>query len=76
MYEILNQHISSPAMFSVIPMQELMFLNQTTTRSNKLEERINIPAIFPHYWRYRMHINVEELIENDKLNKTIQNLTK
>lgn len=75
MYDIIDQHMKSPAMFSVIPLQELMFLNESSTRPNKDDERINIPAIFPHYWRYRMHINIEDLIENDILNQTIKNLT-
>lgn len=28
-------------------------------------ERINIPANPRHYWRYRMHLNIEDLIDNN-----------
>ena len=29
-------------------------------------ERINIPANPKHYWRYRMHLNIEDLIADGK----------
>jgi 4-alpha-glucanotransferase len=74
MYDIINQHIKSPAMFSVIPLQEFLFLNPETTRDNKDDERINIPAIFPHYWRYRMQVKLEDLLNNQTLNETIKSL--
>ncbi len=31
---------------------------------NPQDERINIPAVRHHYWRYRMQVKVEDLIEN------------
>lgn len=75
MYNIIKQHMDSPAMFSVIPIQEFLFLNSETTHINKDDERINIPAIFPHYWRYRMQVKLEDLLKNEALNETIKNLT-
>jgi 4-alpha-glucanotransferase len=76
MYDIIKQHMDSPAMFSVIPLQEWLFLNPQTTRENKDDERINVPAIFPHYWRYRMQVKLEDLLSNQALNETIRSLTK
>jgi 4-alpha-glucanotransferase len=76
MYDIIKQHMDSPAMFSVIPLQEWLFLNPETTRANKDDERINVPAIFPHYWRYRMQVKLEDLLSNQALNETIRSLTK
>jgi 4-alpha-glucanotransferase len=37
-------------------------------------ERINIPAIANHYWRYRMHLTVEELMAKSELNGLIREM--
>ena len=37
-------------------------------------ERINIPANPRHYWRYRMHLTIEQLLKADELNKEISTL--
>ena len=34
-------------------------------------ERINIPANPRHYWRYRMHLNIEQLLEENDFNNEI-----
>jgi 4-alpha-glucanotransferase len=34
-------------------------------------ERINVPANPRHYWRYRMHLTLEELIKNKKFNEKL-----
>ncbi|MXV37871.1 4-alpha-glucanotransferase [Flavobacteriaceae bacterium Ap0902] len=58
---IMDQHIYSPAMLSVIPLQEFLGMDEELRNPDEDMERINIPANFPHYWHYRMHINIEEL---------------
>ena len=37
-------------------------------------ERVNIPANPKHYWRYRMHLNIEDLLECEGFMKNIQDL--
>ena len=37
-------------------------------------ERINIPANPKHYWRYRMHLNIEDLLAADSFNNEISTL--
>ena len=37
-------------------------------------ERINIPANPKHYWRYRMHLNIEDLMADDKFTDEISTL--
>jgi 4-alpha-glucanotransferase len=59
---IVLQHLYSPAMWSIFQLQDLMGMNATLRRENPNEERINIPANPKHYWRYRMHIPLEQLI--------------
>jgi 4-alpha-glucanotransferase len=64
--EIILQHLYSPAMWSVFQLQDLMGMNADIRREDPNEERINNPAEAEHYWNYRMHINIEDLMkEND-----------
>ena len=37
-------------------------------------ERINIPANPRHYWRYRMHLTLEDLLERKSFNGKIRQL--
>ena len=53
------------------PIQDLLGLSDALKRENPMEERINIPAIVQHYWRYRLHLNLEDLIEANDLNGRI-----
>ena len=61
--EIILQHLQSPAMWSVFMLQDIMAMNGEIRRENPLEERINNPADPDHYWNYRMHITLEELLK-------------
>ena len=37
-------------------------------------ERINSPANPRHYWRYRMHLTIEQLLKEDDFNNEIKTL--
>ncbi len=69
---IILQHLYSPAMWSIFMMQDLLGMSENLRRENPLEERINNPAISKHYWRYRMHIPLEELIEEKEFNDELK----
>ncbi len=71
---IIEQHYNSPAMISVIPIQELFALSETTINPDIDSERINIPAVFPHNWKYRMHISINEMIKNESLKNKVKEL--
>jgi len=60
---ILRQHLESPSMIVIIPMQDLL-ATQADTRltANPADERVNIPAVRHHLWKYRMPLAVEELM--------------
>lgn len=66
---ILSQHLYSPAMWAIFQLQDFMGIDESLRRSNPNEERINVPANPKHYWRYRMHINLEQLIEAEQFNQ-------
>jgi 4-alpha-glucanotransferase len=59
---ILIQHLYSPAMWSIFQIQDLLGMDEKLRRQDPQVERINVPANPKHYWRYRMHISLEELL--------------
>jgi 4-alpha-glucanotransferase len=66
---ILAQHLYSPAMWAIFQLQDFMGIDESIRRSNPNEERINVPANPKHYWSYRMHINLEQLLEAEQFNQ-------
>lgn len=71
---ILRQHLQSPAMWAIFPLQDLMAIDETLRHPDPEAERINVPAIIPHYWRYRMHLGLDELLVADSFNSQIRQL--
>ena len=72
---ILAQHMKSQAMLAILPLQDYLATDgEIRYQGNPADERINIPAIPRHYWRYRMHCTLESLIANDKFNGHIRTL--
>ena len=72
---IVNQHLNSPSMLCVLPLQDWMSIDGEVRYQGKPEdERINIPAISRHYWRWRMHITLEDLLSRTDFNRTLHDL--
>ncbi len=72
--QILDQHLWSPAMLTVLPLQDWLSMDAALRRNNPNEERINVPANSRHYWRYRMHLTVEALAASDEFNATLKGM--
>jgi 4-alpha-glucanotransferase len=66
---ILSQHLYSPAMWAIFQLQDFIGIDESLRRSDPNEERINVPANPKHYWRYRMHISLEQLLKEEKFNQ-------
>jgi len=69
---IILQHLYSPAMWSIFQLQDLFGISETLRRENPEEERINQPANPKHYWRYRMHIPLEQLMKEQDFNNELK----
>ena len=69
--QILDQHLWSPAMLTVLPLQDWLSMDGALRRLNPNDERINVPANSRHYWRYRMHLTVEQLAAAKEFNDTL-----
>lgn len=68
---IISQHLYSPAMWSIFQLQDLLGADKNLRRENPHEERINVPAIPQYYWRYRMHIPLERLLQETAFNEDL-----
>jgi 4-alpha-glucanotransferase len=72
--EIIDQHLYSPSMLAVFPIQDLLGMDEKLRLQNPDAERINQPANPNHYWRYRMHLSLEDLIKQNEFNQFIRDL--
>lgn len=66
--EIIRQHLASPAMWSIFQLQDLLGMDEKLRHPDPDEERINVPAIPNYYWRYRMHLTLEQLLAENGFN--------
>jgi 4-alpha-glucanotransferase len=73
---IVLQHLYSPAMWSIFQLQDILGMDETLRRENPHEERINNPANPKHYWQYRMHLPLEELIKQKEFNEELKEYVK
>jgi 4-alpha-glucanotransferase len=70
--QILGNHLGASSILAIIPLQDWLAMNDALKRPRAEDERINIPANPDHYWRYRMHLSLEELLEADEFNCKIR----
>lgn len=68
---IIKQHLYNNAMLAIFPIQEFLATDHELKNPNRDDERINNPAEFPHNWKYRMHLNLEDLKNSEKFNNKI-----
>ena len=66
--DIVSRHVNSNSMLCILSIQDWMAMDEELRNADKDAERINIPANPKHYWRYRMHVSIEELMKNNKFN--------
>jgi len=70
--QIVEQHLKSPSMLCILPLQDWLSIDGNLRRENPLEEQINVPANSRHYWRYRMHMTVEALLKANEYNNYLR----
>lgn len=72
--QIVRLHLQSPSMLCLIGFQDWTSIDDTLRAPDPDAQRINVPANPQHYWRYRMHISVEELLSHAVFNQKIKHL--
>ena len=74
--DIVSRHLTSPSMLCLLSLQDWLSIDEKLRLPDQNAERINIPANPRHYWRYRMHLTIEDLMQADSLNEEIKTLIK
>jgi 4-alpha-glucanotransferase len=72
--QIIGEHLHSPAMLVIIPLQDWLSMDDRLRNPDPDAERINIPSDPNHYWRYRMHLKLEDLINERQFNHLIRQM--
>lgn len=72
--EIIERHLKSSSMLVILPLQEWLSIDEDLLNPDLEAEQINIPADPDHYWRYRMHISLDDLLIMSDFNNRIKTL--
>jgi 4-alpha-glucanotransferase len=74
MQKVLQQDLNSKASLVIFPIQDILAAIPDYQNYDLDSERINIPSVFPHFWRYRIPFTLENLISNENFNSFLKNL--
>ena len=72
--DVVSRQLASPSMLCVLSIQDWLAMDERIRLNDADAERINIPANPHHYWRYRMHISLENLMADKSFTENIRNL--
>ncbi len=72
--EIVMRHLTSPSMLCLLSLQDWLSMDEKLRLPDADAERINIPANPRHYWRYRMHMTIEQLMAADEFNTNLKEM--
>lgn len=71
---IVLKHLLGNSMLCILSLQDWLSINEEVRYPDADAERINVPANPRHYWRYRMHITIEDLMQCTALNDRIRDM--
>ncbi|MDX1909223.1 MAG: 4-alpha-glucanotransferase [Bacteroidia bacterium] len=74
--DILVQHMFSPAMWAIFPIQDLLGMDNTLRRQDPREEQINVPANPDQHWEYRLHLTIEQLMQATAFTQNLATIIK
>lgn len=74
--EIVRNHLNSNSILCILSFQDWLSIDGKLRNPNVAEERINVPSNPRNYWRYRMHITLEQLMKAHAFNDKIRELIK
>ena len=72
--DIVSRHMTCPSMLCILAIQDWLSIDERLRLKDANAERINIPANPHHYWRYRMHLNLEDLIADENFTANVSEL--
>jgi 4-alpha-glucanotransferase len=71
---VIEHSLAGGSMWCVLPWQDWLGIDLQLRHPVAAEERINVPAIPRHYWRYRMHRTIEDLLRATEFNRQVAQL--
>lgn len=71
---IIRQNLDAPAMWSIFLLQDLLNMEDSLHISEVDQEQINHPENPDQYWRYRMPVTLEQLLELRDFNQGLRQL--
>ena len=74
--EVVRNHLKSNSILCILSLQDWLSIDGKWRNPNVQEERINVPSNPRNYWRYRMHLTLEQLMKAEELNDKIRELIK
>lgn len=72
--DIVSRQLTSPSMLCILSLQDWFAIDERIRLADANAERINIPANPKHYWRYRMHMTIEQLLADRDYNDQVKEL--
>ncbi len=73
---VVDDHLSSPAMLAIFPIQDLIGMDGHLRNPYAGAEQINDPANPDQSWNFRFHIPVEQLLTMDSFNDMLKAMLK
>ena len=74
--DIVSRQLASPSMLCVLSIQDWLAMDERVRLKDADAERINIPANPHYYWRYRMHVSIEKLMNDASFTENVRDLVK
>ena len=70
----MRSHLACPSMLCLLSLQDWLATDEKIRLQDADAERINIPANPRHYWRYRMHMTIEQLMQEHEFNGHVKEI--
>lgn len=70
--EMISRHLYCPSMLCMLSIQDWLSMSMELWAKDIHEERINTPQDAYNPWKYRMNVNIEDLLKSTPLNKKIK----
>ena len=72
--DIVVRQLQSPSMLCILSLQDWLSIDERLRLPDADAERINVPSEPHHYWRYRMHLTIEQLMEAKEYNDNLKEM--
>ena len=72
--EIIARHLYCPSMICLLSLQDWLAMDGELRSKNPRDERINVPSDAYNRWKYRMHLNIDDLLAATKYNSKVRTM--